>query len=77
MNHDLIKQKIRTSLKKLREHDNTLLEINVNERTISHKLAEYIQNGFLEFSVDCEYNRHLEIPKTLRMNRLVHITCTS
>jgi len=54
---------VKSSLKKLRRLDKKLLEINVNERTITHKLAEYLQQNFLEFNVDCEYNRfeHNEI----------------
>lgn len=35
-----------------------LLEIEVNERSISHKIAEYLQALFLEWHVDCEYNRN-------------------
>lgn len=29
----------------------------MNERSIAHKLAEYIQEQFPEWHVDCEYNR--------------------
>lgn len=50
------------------EHDQTLLELDVNERSITHKLAEYLQTRFPEWNVDCEYNRNREIPK-----RLTHI----
>ena len=48
---------VKSSLKKLRNLDKKLLEINVNERTITHKLAEYLQQNFPELNVDCEYNR--------------------
>ncbi len=34
-----------------------LLENNLNERTITHKLAEYLQKEYCEYEVDCEYNR--------------------
>ena len=36
-----------------------LLENNLNERTITHKLAELLDIEFskLEYDVDCEYNR--------------------
>lgn len=34
-----------------------ILENKLNERTITHKLAEYLQRAFLEYSVDCEYNK--------------------
>jgi hypothetical protein len=39
------------------KNDSLLLEINASERTISHKLAEYLQTQFPEWHVDCEYNR--------------------
>lgn len=35
----------------------TLLEVGVNERSITHKMAEYLQRAFPEWHVDCEYNR--------------------
>ena len=66
MDHSIVKQKVNNALKKLRQKDDVLLEINVSEMTISHKLAEYLQCEFPDFSVDCEYNRHLDLKKTLK-----------
>ncbi len=34
-----------------------ILEKDLNERTLSHKLAEYLQKYFSDYYVDCEYNR--------------------
>lgn len=34
-----------------------LLENDVNERSMTHKLAEHLQKEFTEYNVDCEYNR--------------------
>ncbi|RZD14205.1 MAG: hypothetical protein EVJ47_05925 [Candidatus Acidulodesulfobacterium ferriphilum] len=34
-----------------------MLKNNLNERSITHKLAEYIQKYFSDYNVDCEYNR--------------------
>jgi len=65
MDLDTIQNKMQTSLNNLKQHDNQLLEINVNERTISHKLAEYLQCEIPNLSVDCEYNRYERLPKTL------------
>lgn len=48
---------IKCCLQKLRRLDKYLLDINVNERTITHKLAEYLGEHIPEFDVDCEYNR--------------------
>lgn len=52
-----IRKKLKKSLKKLREKDKYLLDIAVNERTITHRLAMYIQELFPDWHVDCEYNR--------------------
>jgi len=68
---DALKQKVENALKKLSTNDSFLIDANTNERTISHKLAEYLQEEFpnLYWNVDCEYNRHggeikrLEIPQ--------------
>ena len=38
-------------------NDLSLLENNVNERTISNKLASYLQKEFPDWNVDSEYNR--------------------
>ncbi len=55
--NDEIKRIVNCSLQKLRRLDNYLLDIMVNERTITHKLAEYLQEHIPEYNVDCEYNR--------------------
>lgn len=64
---DDIERIIRSCLQKLRKQDKYLLDKKVNERTITHKLAEYLQEQFLEFNVDCEYNRFDEMPKELEL----------
>lgn len=40
-------------------NDEFLLINDVNERSISHKLAEYLQTEFIGWNVDCEYNRKM------------------
>ena len=38
--------------------DQDLLALQANERSISHKLAEYLRKEIgEEYDVDCEYNR--------------------
>ena len=58
-------------LNKILKNDSFLLVNDVNERTISHKIAEYLnQEVSDEWDVDCEYNRnfdeikvvHFEVP---------------
>jgi len=69
LNFKSVKQKVEAALSKLRNQDSFLIEANTNERTISHKLAEYLQEEFTDWNVDCEYNRHgddikkVEVPK--------------
>lgn len=51
-------------------HDRYLLEHDVNERSITHRLAIYLQEKFPDYHVDCEYNRLGDIPKVLHSVRL-------
>jgi hypothetical protein len=44
----------------LSKNDFQLIAHNLNERTITHKLAEYLQALFSEYHVDCEYNRDVD-----------------
>ncbi len=52
-----IKRKLEISVGMLFKNDAFLVENVVNERSISHKLAEYLQLLFPDYNVDCEYNR--------------------
>jgi hypothetical protein len=61
-----VRQRVEAALNKLRHQDPFLVEANTNERTISHKLAEYLQDEFPNWNVDCEYNRHGHDIKKLR-----------
>ena len=59
MDHELdLHRKVKASLYEFFCKDMGLLELSVNERSISHKLAEYLQHQFEGLNVDCEYNRH-------------------
>lgn len=61
-------QILKQSLENLFAKDAILLENDVSERAITHKLAEYLNSHLAalglkdlqELSVDCEYNRNLE-----------------
>ena len=67
IDRDEIEKKVRRSLALLLKQDRFLLEIDVNERSITHKLAEYLQLEFPEWHVDCEYNRSGPLPKRLQI----------
>ncbi|MHB8165046.1 MAG: hypothetical protein ACYDDV_12040 [Methanoregula sp.] len=60
-----ISQKVYFAIDSLFKNDNFLLTIGVHERTISHKLAEYLQAQFPDWNVDCEYNRKGNMVKRL------------
>lgn len=57
MNSKEIFQRFQDLLTEFLETDKVLLEIDSNERSISHKLAEHMQSKFTGWNVDCEYNR--------------------
>ncbi len=50
--------------------DRKLFEINVNERSITHRLALYLRNLYEDWDVDCEYNRDKGEPKELEIPEL-------
>ncbi len=62
-----IENKVRQAIQVLLEKDRLLLELNVNERSITHKLAEYLQVEFPGCHVDCEYNRDGHDTKELEL----------
>ena len=51
-------------LEKLFREDGPLLAADANERSISHRLAIYIEELLPTWDVDCEYNRSHHDPKT-------------
>lgn len=62
---NLVRNKLVSAYQQLVSNDADLLKADVNERSITHKLAEYLQNEFPEYDVDCEYNRNGLDPKRL------------
>ena len=67
MDHErALHEKVKLALCDFFVEDDDLLQRNVNERSITHKLAEYLQRQFEGLKVDCEYNRRGKDPKTLQ-----------
>ncbi len=50
--------KVETALREFFRNDIDLLCRDVNERSITHELAEHLQRQFEDLKVDGEYNRH-------------------
>lgn len=62
-----IKNSLDKALEKLLKSDAQLLYNDVNERSISHRLACYLEPFFPDWNVDCEYNREHDDPKRLEI----------
>ncbi|EQD33241.1 hypothetical protein B2A_13260, partial [mine drainage metagenome] len=62
---DDVKQRLITAVCQLYRHDQELLEVDASERSLTHKLAGYLQCEFQQWYVDCEYNRRGDRPKQL------------
>ena len=62
---DEVYKRIDQAIAQLLEKDHCLLQIDANERAISHRLGMYLQLLFTDWHVDCEYNRNLDQPKRL------------
>jgi len=60
-----IEGKLRRAREQFLDEDRGLLEVNANERSMTHKFAEHLQREVPEWSVDCEYNRNGGVPKQL------------
>jgi hypothetical protein len=55
-----IKRRLNIAIDTLRLNDNYLLMNDVNERSIAHKLATYMEQTFGKYyDIDCEYNRNI------------------
>lgn len=63
-----LQNKVKVALKKFLSEDKFLLKKNLNERTITHKLAEYLQKEFSHWNVDIEYNRNIDKVKKLHVH---------
>ena len=60
-----VRRRLHAAYNTLLEHDRALLELDANERSLTHKLAEHLQVEFPDWNVDCEYNRKGTLPKRL------------
>jgi hypothetical protein len=63
-----VREAVHGALGDLYGRDFELVERKVNERSITHWLAVYIQERFGDWNVDCEYNKNGLDPKRLPIN---------
>ena len=64
---DAVREGLLAALRTFGLRDSYLLRHDLHERTLTHKLAEYIQPLFPDWNVDCEYNRDGHDPKRVRI----------
>jgi hypothetical protein len=62
LSQENIEQRVRRAIEQLVLYDAKLLRIDCNERSITHRLAMYLQGEFEGWNVDCEYNRDHHAP---------------
>jgi hypothetical protein len=61
---------VNTAIDLLVQNDSALFELDVTERSLSYRLAHYMElSSFVQppLTVDCEYNRHFGDPKRLNL----------
>ena len=63
--HSDVHARVYQALEEFRKRDLDLLYLRTNERTLCHRFAVYLEPLFPSWTVDCEYNRNLNRPKTL------------
>jgi hypothetical protein len=68
MKIERIKNLIEKAVDDIYSKDLDLLERENNEVTISCKLAQYLFLKISGYHVDCEYNRHLNNPKKMKLD---------
>jgi hypothetical protein len=66
MNEEVVKEKALHAIKMLIEREKDVIDLDVNERTLSHRLAVYLESQFDLFNVDCEYNKYNDAVKKVK-----------
>ncbi len=66
---ELVESALNQAINRLLIADADILIMDVNERTISHRLANYLEPHFPGWNVDCEYNRNHDDPKRVDIRR--------
>ena len=65
MTIEVITRRFWMAVDQLVDLDAYLFLHDVSERSITHKLGNYLAPLFADFDVDCEYNRNFEDPKRI------------
>jgi hypothetical protein len=73
MNRVDVESRLAAAVDAVVEQDRYLLEADVSERAIVHRLAHYLTDLFTTLDVDCEYNREGLLPKTVEWETLARL----
>ena len=60
---DAMRAVVAQAIQEFAQHDMDLLHVKVQEETLAHRIAVYIERQLRGWHVDCEYNRNLRYPK--------------
>ena len=71
MEFEEIKQLLVETLQQVLDNDRYLLEHDINEPAISHRLAVYLETQFDDFNVDCEYNGNVDADSRRKYIRIL------
>ena len=66
-----LQEKVRKAVRSFLRKDSCLLELQAHEQAISHRIAYYLEYLFYKrqkLSVDCEYNKHLDNAKKIKID---------
>lgn len=66
---ELVIEALKRSIARFYLNDASLIDADANERSMTHRLALYLQGEFPGWDVDCEYNRRGTDPKRLHALR--------
>lgn len=66
---ELVEKALKKAIDTLIRADFELLQLDVNERSISHRFAKYLEPYFPGWNIDCEYNRNHHDSKRLNISR--------
>ncbi|GLS33092.1 hypothetical protein SAMN04488498_13311 [Mesorhizobium albiziae] len=67
MDQDALEKILNAALDALYAHDQPMIVMDVNERTLCARLSAILQNFFHRHSVHAEYNRHGVYPKEIEL----------
>lgn len=63
-----LKNEVKTAVHLFMAESPNLLDLKAHEQSISHRIAVYLEPLFKGLNVDCEYNKHSDLPKKIDLS---------